>query len=61
MAGFARQCLSTSTGWSTHWVKRSNLPAAPVHIYQPRARQIDRVLSEQLPEYIGCIKLAAGD
>jgi hypothetical protein len=59
VAGFAQQCLTTTTDWSAHWVSDRIYPRRPF-IYQPKARQIDKLLSEQLPEYFQRIKIESG-
>lgn len=60
VAGFAQQCLTTTTDWSAHWVSDRVYPRRPF-IYQPKARQIDKLLSEQLPEYFRRIKIESGN
>ncbi len=59
LTGFAQQCLATSTDWSTHWVNDRIYPRRPF-IYQPKARQIDQLLTEHLPEYFRRIKIESG-
>jgi hypothetical protein len=49
LAGFAQQCIATTQHWSAHWVN-DRLHARRPFIHQPRARQIDALLSQQLPE-----------
>lgn len=56
VAGFAQQCLKTTTDWSGHWVNDRLYPRRPF-IYQPRARAIDKLLAEQLPEYFRQIRI----
>jgi gamma-glutamylcyclotransferase (GGCT)/AIG2-like uncharacterized protein YtfP len=59
LTGFARQCLTTTTDWSPHWVSDRIYPRRPF-IYQPKARQIDKLLSDQLPDYFQRIRIEAG-
>jgi hypothetical protein len=56
LIGFARQCLATTQDWSEHWVNDRLYPRRPF-IYQPKSRQIDTLLSQQLPEYFSHIKI----
>ena len=56
VAGFARQCITTTTGWSEHWVNDRIYPRRPF-VYQPRAREIDTLLSKELPRYFSHIRL----
>jgi hypothetical protein len=53
---FARECLATTRDWSEHWVNDRIYPRRPF-IYQPRARQIDSLLSQALPEYFARIRI----
>ena len=59
LAEFAKQCLSTTTDWSGHWINDRIYPRRPF-IFQPRARQIDRLLSEQLQQYFSLIRIEPG-
>jgi len=56
LKGFARECLATTRNWSEHWVNDRVYPRRPI-VFQPRARQIDSLLSEQLPEYFSRIRI----
>jgi hypothetical protein len=56
LQGFARQCLATTRYWSEHWVNDRIYPRRPF-IHQPKARQIDSLLSQQLPEYFARIRI----
>jgi hypothetical protein len=56
LAGFARRCIATTSDWSEHWVNDRLYPRRPF-IYQPRAREIDALLSRELPRYFGRIRL----
>jgi hypothetical protein len=60
IVGFAQQCLATTTEWPMHWVNDRIYPRRPF-IYQPKARQIDKLLSEQLPRHFQRIKLESGN
>ncbi len=59
LKGFAQQCLASTSDWSQHWVNDRIYPRRPF-IYQPKARQIDALLAEQLPEYFAHIRLETG-
>ncbi len=56
VAGFAQQCIATTTGWSEHWVNDRIYPRRPF-AYQPRAREIDTLLSKELPAYFSRIRI----
>ena len=56
VAGFAEQCIETTSGWSEHWVNDRIYPRRPF-VYQPRARQIDTLLSKELPRYFSRIRI----
>jgi hypothetical protein len=59
LAEFAKQCLSTTADWSEHWVNDRIYPRRPF-IFQPRARQIDNLLSKQLQQYFSRIRIEPG-
>lgn len=59
LEGFARQCLATTTDWSRHWVNDRIYPRRPF-IHQPKAGQIDKLLSEHLPQYFSSIRIESG-
>ena len=59
VAGFAEQCIETTSGWSEHWVNDRLYPRRPF-IYQPRARDIDRLLAKELPAYFSRIRIEPG-
>lgn len=59
VAGFAQQCISTTSGWSEHWVNDRIYPRRPF-VYQPRAREIDNLLSTQLPRFFSRIHIEPG-
>jgi hypothetical protein len=59
LEGFTQECLATTAGWSEHWVNDRIYPRRPF-IYQPKALQIDRLLSTQLPQYFSRIKIEPG-
>ena len=50
LENFAKQCLTTTSHWSTAWVNDRLYPRRP-YIYQPKASQIDKLLQQQLPDY----------
>lgn len=54
--GFAKQCIETTTDWSVFWVNDRIYPRRPF-IYQPKARQIDQLLHEVIPEFFEKIKI----
>ncbi len=56
LEGFARECIATTSGWSEHWVNDRIFPRRPF-VYQPRAHEIDRLLSSTLPRYFDRIRL----
>jgi hypothetical protein len=53
---FAKQCLSTTVDWSEHWVNDRIYPRRPF-IFQPRARQIDNLLSQELQQYFSRVRI----
>lgn len=59
LKGFAQQCLATTTDWSRHWVNDRIYPRRPF-IHQPKAGQIDKLLSEHLPQYFSSIRIESG-
>jgi hypothetical protein len=56
LKGFAEQCLTTTNDWSTHWVNDRPFPRRPF-ISQPKASQIDSLLSLRLPEYFSHVRI----
>jgi hypothetical protein len=56
LKGFAQQCLVTTHEWSEHWVNDRLYPRRPF-IHQPKSRQIDLLLSQQLPAFFSQIKI----
>ena len=56
LKGFAQQCLVTTQDWSEHWVNDRLYPRRPF-IHQPKARQIDLLLSRELPAYFSHIRI----
>lgn len=56
LTGFAQQCVATTGNWSEHWINDRLYPRRPF-IYQPRSRQIDALLSQNLPEYFSRIRI----
>ena len=59
LAEFSQQCLNTTTDWSEHWVNDRIYPRRPF-VYQPKARQIDNLLSKQLQQYFSHIRIESG-
>jgi hypothetical protein len=55
-AGFSEQCLATTADWSEHWVNDRIHPRRPF-AYQPRARQIDDLLSKRLGQFFTHIRI----
>jgi hypothetical protein len=53
---FAKQCITTTAGWSPHWVNDRLFPRRPF-IYQPNASEIDRLLFENVPEEFNMIRI----
>lgn len=60
LPGFAAECLSSTTDWSTEWVNDRLYPRRPF-IHQPRAGDIDRLLHESLPDYFRRIRFESGN
>jgi hypothetical protein len=56
---FAQQCLSTTPIGPKHWVNDRIYPRRPFN-FQPKARQIDNLLSKQLQQYFSHIRLEGG-
>jgi hypothetical protein len=56
LAGFSRQCISTTADWSDHWVNDRIYPRR-AFVFQPRASQIDRLLITLLPRHFGRIRI----
>lgn len=56
---FARECIATTTGWSSHWVNDRIYPRRPF-IHQPRAGEIDALLAATIPREFASIRLDAG-
>lgn len=54
LSGFSKDCLITTSDWSTAWANDRLYPRRPL-IYQPKANQIDKLLQEQLPDYFQSI------
>jgi hypothetical protein len=53
---FAKQCLVTTSNWSTQWMNDRIYPRRPF-IYQPKAGRIDQLLKEHLPQYFQHIRI----
>lgn len=54
--GFARNCILTTTDWSTHWVNDRIFPRRP-QVYQPKAKRIDTLISAELPVEFAAIRI----
>jgi len=56
VAGFSVQCVRTTHGWSEYWVNDRIYPRRPF-VFQPRALQIDRLLSAEVAKYWSHIRI----
>ena len=56
---FARACVATTTGWSSHWVNDRIYPRRPF-VHQPRAGEIDALLAATIPREFASIRLDGG-
>lgn len=56
LPGFARECILTTHGWSSHWVNDRIFPRRPF-IYQPNAGRIDRLLQREIPRFFHAIRI----
>ena len=56
LPGFAKACITTTHGWSKHWVNDRIYPRRPF-IYQPMAWKIDTLLKTNLPKYFAAIHI----
>jgi hypothetical protein len=56
IAGFARECVATTNGWSGHWVNDRIYPRRPF-VHQPHAGEIDRLLAKELPRVFSQIRV----
>jgi len=56
LEGYASECVTTTHDWSAHWVNDRLYPRRPF-IYQPRAHQIDQLLSRQVPDFFSKVRL----
>jgi hypothetical protein len=56
LKGFAEQCLTTTNDWSTYWVNDRPYPRRSF-ISQPKASQIDSLLSLRLSDYFSQIRI----
>ena len=53
---FAKQCITTTSEWSKHWVNDRIFPRRPF-IQEPQSPQIDALLQESLPELFQHIRI----
>ena len=60
VARFAEQCVTTTGEWSFKWVNDRIHPRRPF-AFQPKAREIDGLLSRQLPEHFSRIRIEPGE
>lgn len=56
LADFARNCISSTTDWSTHWVNDRIFPRRP-QVYQPKAKRIDTLIAAELPVEFAAIRI----
>jgi hypothetical protein len=56
VAGFAAECIRSTTDWSAHWVNDRLYPRRPF-IYQPQAQAIDQLLKRELPDLFDRIRI----
>jgi len=59
LPGFARECLSSTSAWSEHWVNDRVHPRRPF-AFQPRAREIDELLHRELPAFFERVRIEGG-
>lgn len=52
---FLAACISTTKGWSVHWVNDRIYPRRPIH--QPNAARIDVILHRLLPKQFEAIRI----
>ena len=57
---FSLECVRTTHGWSAYWVNDRVYPRRPF-VFQPRAPQIDKLLSEEVPAHWSKLQLEGGD
>jgi hypothetical protein len=55
LAGFARECLTSTSDWSAHWINDRVYPRRPF-VFQPKAFEIDDLLRTHLPGYFEQIR-----
>lgn len=56
LPNFAKQCIMTTSHWSPYWVNDRIYPRRPF-IYQPNAREIDKLLEKTHPKLFDAIKI----
>jgi hypothetical protein len=59
LAGFAGECVSTTAGWSEHWVNDRIFPRRPF-VHEPRARMIDELLAARLGGLFSRVRIEGG-
>jgi len=53
---FVEQCVTTTRGWSKHWVNDRLQPRRP-YIHEPRAFEIDGHLKRLLPAFVESVRI----
>lgn len=56
VAHFANDCIDTTQNWSAFWVNDRIFPRRP-YVYQPDAKDIDKLLNEKLPDLFSKITI----
>jgi len=56
---YARQCITTTTDWSQHWVNDRIYPRRP-WVSTPEATTIDKLLSEEVADFFNSITIEGG-
>ena len=56
LAGFAKECIETTSYWSGNWINDRVLPRRPF-IYEPLAWKIDRILEHNIPKFYKMIRV----
>jgi hypothetical protein len=59
LAGFADECVTTTAGWSEHWVNDRIFPRRPF-VHEPRARMIDELLAARLGDLFSRVRIEGG-
>ena len=56
LTGFADECVTSTTDWSTHWVNDRIFPRMPQD-RQPQAKRIDVLLQQHVPDEFSAIRI----